>query len=84
MPDERFGIDLSNWRTLAPARRGALTRLLIQRVGAARSRDIGKALLAALGEAGEWLCVLARQRRPVLFPRRAASWPRPARRRKEL
>ena len=83
MPDERFGIDLSNWRTLSPARRGVLTRLFVQRVSAARSRDIGKALLAALGEAGEWPCVLTRQR-PVLFPRRAAGWPRAAPRRKEL
>jgi len=83
MPDERFGIDLSNWKTLTPARQSALTRLFVQRACAARSREIGKALLAVLGEAGERLCARTRQR-PALVPRRAVSRPRPAPRRKEF
>jgi len=81
MPNERFGIDLSNWKMLTPARQSALTRLFVQCAGAARSREIGQALLAVLGEAGERLCVLTWQR-PALLPRRAASWPE--QRRKEF
>jgi hypothetical protein len=83
MPDDRFGIELSNWKMLAPAQQSALTRLFVQRVRAAQSREVGEALLAALGEAGERLGALARQRL-VLLPRRAAGWPWPAPRRKEF
>jgi hypothetical protein len=61
MPDVRFGIDLSNWKTFAPARQSALTRLLVQRARVKRSREIGKALLAVLGETGERLSALTRQ-----------------------
>jgi hypothetical protein len=81
MPNERFGIDLSNWKTLTPARQSALTRLFVQRACTARSREIGQALLAVLGEAGERLCALTR---PALVPHRAASRSRPAPRRKEF
>jgi hypothetical protein len=83
MPDTRFGIDLSNWKTFAPARQSGLTRLLVQRARIGRSREIDKALLAVLGEAGERLCALTRQR-PALVPRRVVSWPRPASDRKEF
>jgi hypothetical protein len=60
MPDERFGVDLSNRKTRAPGRQGALMRRFVQRARVERSREIGKALLAVLGEAGERRCALTR------------------------
>jgi hypothetical protein len=83
MPDEGFGVDLSNWEKLTPAQRSTLTRLFVRRAHAARNRNAGKVLLAALNGIGEWLRALVRQR-PVLALRHAAGLPRPARRRKEF
>ena len=83
MPDERFGIDVSDWEALTPAQRSALTRLFVRRAHAARNRNAGKVLLAALNGAGEWLGALARQR-PALLLRRAAGLPRSLQRRKEF
>ncbi len=83
MPDDRFGIDLSNWERLTPAQRNTLTQLFVRRARAVRNRNAGKLLLTAVNGAGEWLRALARQR-PVLFLRHAAGLSRPAPRRKEV
>ncbi len=83
MSDDHFGIDPSNWKTLTPAQQSALTRLLVRRVHAARSRAIGKTLLALLGAARGRLCALTGLR-PSPFPRGAGNWPRLAPRGKDF
>lgn len=84
MLDEGFGIDLSDWEALTPAQRSALTRLVVRRAHAARNRDAGKIVLAALSGAGEWLGALARQRSALLLRRAAAGLPWSVPRRKEF
>ena len=73
MSDSRFGIDLSDWKALTPAQQSALMRLFVRRAHAARSRAVGKALVALVGEAWGQLT-----RRPSPLPRGAGYWPRPA------
>ena len=46
--DDLYGIYFPDWGALTPAQRSALTRVLVRRAHAARSRAIGKALLGAM------------------------------------
>jgi hypothetical protein len=49
VPDDFYEIHFSDWEALTPAQQSALTRVLVRRAHAARSRVIGKALLGATG-----------------------------------
>jgi hypothetical protein len=55
VPDERSGIDLPDWKTLAPAQQNALAWLLVRRLHAEQNRAVGKLLLALIGKATEQL-----------------------------
>jgi hypothetical protein len=46
--NDLYGIHFSDWETLTPEQRNALTGMLVRRAHAARSRAIGKALLGVL------------------------------------
>jgi len=78
-----FGIDPHLWKTLTPAQQSAPTRLFVQRVRAARSRAIGKTLVALVGGARGRQCAFTRLR-PSALPRGAGNWPRPAPRGKDF
>jgi hypothetical protein len=82
MSDSRFGIDLSDWKALTPAQQSALMWLFVRRAHAARSRAIGKTLVALAGEAWGQLHTLTR--RPSPLPRGAGNWPRLAPRGKDF
>jgi hypothetical protein len=59
MPDQDFGIDLSDWKTLTPAQQSALVLLLVRRAHTARNHAVGKALIGAMGAlCGGWSQVL--------------------------
>jgi hypothetical protein len=45
MRDDGWAIPTSDWQSLTPAERGALTRMLIRQAREARARAIGAALL---------------------------------------
>jgi hypothetical protein len=83
VPDDHFGIDPSDWKTLTPAQQSALMWLFVRRVHAARSRAIGKTLVALVDEAWGRLCALTRPR-PSPLPRGAGNWPRLAPRGKDF
>jgi hypothetical protein len=82
MSDSCFGIDLSDWKALTPAQQSAQTQLFVRRAHAARSRAIGKTLMALVGEG--WRRLHALTRRPSPLPRCAGSWPRLAPRGKDF
>lgn len=52
--DNLCGIHLSDWEALTPAQRNALAWRLMRQAHAARSRAIGKALLAIVGHLFGW------------------------------